>query len=833
MRALLERIAAVAAGTAALVSIVALIGYWGAVAPLYTVRPGLEGMSCVTAVALLLLSAATMPWAAKGRQTTGLLAAAAVAIGVVVLVAHATRGADIVSLRIAHAVFGDVPAPGRMSIGTAVAIILLGIAATQLARRRPRISDTAAGIAVLLSSLALLGYAYGATDLYALWLFHTMGVNTAFAIVALGLASVLGQPDGGWAHAIMLQGDAGRATRRQLLFTLIPPVIGYILVAAATDGTLRLGAAMALFVVLTIAPLIWLILRDGRALAQLDEERRRHESQESAYRATLEDRLATQAQALATSNADRMALVEAASARSEGRYRMLYESIDAGFCIIEMHFDDAGHPVDYHFLEVNAAFERNTGLVDAEGRSIRSMAPELEQHWFDTYGAVARDQRPTRFELPAASLGDRWYDVHAFPLDDPALHRVGILFNDISDRKRAQVALEEVNASLEQRIAAAIAEQEEAQAALRQSQKMEAMGQLTGGVAHDFNNLLTPIIGSLDLIARRAGNSDREKRLIDGALQSAERAKTLVQRLLAFARRQPLQTGPVDIAAVLHGIGELATSTLGAQVAVRVTTPGDLPPALADANQLEMALLNLSVNARDAMPDGGQLTIAARLAAPDERGPAGLAGGGYIVLSVSDTGQGMDQETIARATEPFYSTKGIGKGTGLGLSMVHGLAAQLNGALDIHSELGAGTRIDLWLPIADAAMPDAAAEPAATPVPPRRGSRILLVDDEAAVRLATAAMLQDIGYDVIEASSAHDALRLLGDGIPADILVTDHLMPGMTGTDLARAVGTDWPMLPVLLISGYADVDDVAPDLPRLAKPFRQAQLAKALAGLS
>ena len=834
LKATVERIAAAAAGLAAILSVAALAGYAVGAAPLYTVRPTLQGMSPLTATALLLLSAAALLRFARRYAAIGPLAMVAAAIGVLTLAAHAGWGDDIVSIAVSNALFGEVPVPGRTSIATGWAIVVLAVAAMPFVRRRPRISDTAAAIAVLLSSLALLGYAYGANDLYALRLFHTMGLNTAVAIFALGIGSVLAQAEGGWANAILLHGDAGRATRRQLLFTLLPPVIGYFLVDSATRGSLRIGAAMALFVVLTVAPLIWLILRDGRALAQLDEERRHRDVLEAGHRTALEDRLAVQARELAAANADRLALVEAASARSESRYRMLFETIDAGFCIIEMRYDAAGHPIDYHFVEVNDAFERNTGLADVEGRSMRDIAPDHEQYWFDRYGDVALRRKPIRFDLPAKALGDRWYDVHAFPVDDPALHRVGVLFNDVSDRKRAQVELERVNASLEQRIAAAIAEQQEAQAALRQSQKMEAMGQLTGGVAHDFNNLLTPIIGSLDLISRRPGNSDREKRLIDGALQSAERAKTLVQRLLAFARRQPLQPGPVDVAAVLHGIGDLASSTLGSQVSVLVQAPDDLPPALADANQLEMAILNLSVNARDAMPDGGVLTIAARAAVLDAGNPAGLAAGRYVGVSVSDTGEGMDAETLRRATEPFYSTKGIGKGTGLGLSMVHGLAAQLNGALEIHSEIGAGTRIDLWLPVADAVpSTDPIAVSPGTAPSPRRGGRVLLVDDETIVRLATAAMLQDIGYEVVEAASAGDALRLLKDGVSADILVTDHLMPGMTGADLARAVGNGWPGLRVLLISGYADAEDIAPGLPRLAKPFRQAQLAEALAEIT
>ena len=377
-----------------------------------------------------------------------------------------------------------------------------------------------------------------------------------------------------------------------------------------------------------------------------------------------------------------------------------------------------------------------------------------------------------------------------------------------------------------------ITELKQAQEALRQSQKMEAMGQLTGGVAHDFNNLLTPIIGSLDMLTRRGVGNERERRLIDGALQSAERAKTLVQRLLAFARRQPLQASAVDLSHLIEGMAGLIGSTLGPNIDIRVELADALPPARADANQLEMALLNLAVNARDAMRDGGTLTIRAVRESVREGHRSKLRRGHYVRLSVSDTGIGMDADTLSRAVEPFFSTKGIGKGTGLGLSMVHGLAAQLGGGMSIASEPGRGTQVDLWLPIS--VVPLGAADgDLVAPAPVKTRGRALLVDDEELVRMSTADMLMDLGYDVVEAGSAEDALRLLQEGPTVDLLVTDHLMPGMNGADLARAARVLRPDLPVLIVSGYAEVDGIAPDLPRLTKPFRNAELAERIAGLS
>jgi PAS domain S-box-containing protein len=399
---------------------------------------------------------------------------------------------------------------------------------------------------------------------------------------------------------------------------------------------------------------------------------------------------------------------------------------------------------------------------------------------------------------------------------------------EVTARKQAEEALRELNATLEARIAEAIAEREAAQEALRQSQKMEAMGQLTGGVAHDFNNLLTPIVGALDMLQRKALGGEREQRLILGAMQSAERARTLVQRLLAFARRQPLQPVPVDVAKLVNGMGDLVASTTGPQIKVVVSAPDDLPAATADPNQVEMALLNLAVNARDAMPEGGTLRISADA---EDLGPghrSRLKPGLYLRLSVADTGNGMDEETVTRAIEPFFSTKGVGKGTGLGLSMVHGLASQLGGALTIQSRLGLGTNVELWLPSSAAEL---ATKPRAleNSAPTSSTGTVLLVDDEELVRASTADMLIDLGYAVIEAKSGEEAIRLMERGEGFDLLVTDHLMPGVTGTELARTVRDARPGVPVLLVSGYGERAGLDPNLPRLTKPFRKDELAASL----
>jgi PAS domain S-box-containing protein len=371
----------------------------------------------------------------------------------------------------------------------------------------------------------------------------------------------------------------------------------------------------------------------------------------------------------------------------------------------------------------------------------------------------------------------------------------------------------------------------QAQEALLQSQKLEAMGQLTGGVAHDFNNLLTPIIGSLDMLQRRGIGGKREQRLIHGAYQSAERARILVHRLLAFARRQPLRSVPTDIAALVRDIADLISSTTGPQVTVVLCIENQLPPAFADPHQLEMALLNLSVNARDAMDGAGTITISAthQIIHADEI-PL-LDPGGYIKLTVADTGAGMDEATRARAVEPFFSTKGIGKGTGLGLSMAHGLACQLGGALTIVSAPGEGAAITMWLPEAEHPALETALPERAQQANLRAGNA-LLVDDEEFIRVSTADMLTELGFQVHEAASAEAALLAIEAGYRPDILITDHLMPGMTGVQLAQRVRAHQPETKVLIVSGFAEAEGIDPSLPRLTKPFLQSDLAAAMADL-
>lgn len=374
-----------------------------------------------------------------------------------------------------------------------------------------------------------------------------------------------------------------------------------------------------------------------------------------------------------------------------------------------------------------------------------------------------------------------------------------------------------------------------AEAKLREAQKMEALGQLTGGVAHDFNNLLMVVLGNLGLLRKRLPPDPRVTRLLDGAQQGAERGAALTQRMLAFARRQELRPKPVDLASLVRDVTPLLERSAGPTVRLEARLPDGLPPALVDANQLELALLNLVVNARDAMPEGGTVGITAEAAeAPSKDAPAGLLAGRYLRLRLRDSGAGMDAETLARATEPFFTTKGVGRGSGLGLSMVHGLAQQSGGGLRLTSAPGQGTQVEIWLPRAEqpAAPKDSApAHRGAGETPARR---VLVVDDDPLVAAGTAMILEDLGHEAQVATSAEEALQCLGRGPEPDLVLTDHAMPGMTGLELAERLRRDHPGLPVALATGYAELPAATTAwLPRLNKPYRQEELEEIIRHLT
>ncbi|MET0875796.1 MAG: ATP-binding protein [Tardiphaga sp.] len=449
----------------------------------------------------------------------------------------------------------------------------------------------------------------------------------------------------------------------------------------------------------------------------------------------------------------------------------------------------------------------------------RNIWPDGSVHWVETRARVVR--RP---DGKVRSLVGVCVDITARKTAD--IERDTLLEQLTAER----TALAELTATLEQRVEERsadlmkeVAARERAQEQLRQAQKMETIGQLTGGVAHDFNNLLMAVMGNLELLRKRIPDDPRLHRLIDGALQGAERGASLTQRLLAFARQQDLKAVAVDLGGLLRGMIDLLERSLGPRVALRLNIPDNLPPARIDANQLELAILNLAINARDAMQDGGSIDIKVsehRVCAGD---PA-LQAGDYLKVSVIDNGGGMSPETLKKAIEPFFSTKPVGKGTGLGLSMVHGLAVQLGGTLELSSVVGRGTTATLILPVTTK-----------TPEAPRavdevrhaaRAAVILFVDDDPLIAMSTTEMLEDLGHRVIGVNSGLHALDIIRSEQPIDLMMTDHVMPGMTGVELAAATRQVRPSLPILLATGYADLPEGSQlDLPRLAKPYHQEQL--------
>jgi PAS domain S-box-containing protein len=456
--------------------------------------------------------------------------------------------------------------------------------------------------------------------------------------------------------------------------------------------------------------------------------------------------------------------------------------------------------VGEHFSRFYTEEDRQTGLP---ARALETAAREgrfVHEGW-----RVRKDG--TRF----------WADVVIDPIRDENGNLIGFakITRDVTDRREAQLALEE------------------ARARLVQSQKMETVGQLTGGIAHDFNNLLAVVLGNLDLARKRLPEDPKLRQLIENSLEAAKRGASLTQRMLAFARRQELKMAPVDLPERVRNMAEILQRSIGPDIQINTQFPLRIRPAVVDANQLELAVLNLAVNARDAMPEGGTITIAAHEVRIRPSDPNGLKPGEYVCLSVTDTGEGMDEETLARAVEPFFTTKGIGKGTGLGLSMIHGFAEQSAGRLVLKSVRGQGTTAELCLPVAEATA-QTPSEPQPQAARQRRPSRklcVLVVDDDPLVLMNTTAMLEDLGHEVVEATSGEQALRVLRRPNGVDLVITDHLMPGITGIQLIAAIRSERADLPIILATGYAELQDsTAAAVPRLSKPFVQDDLATAIA---
>ncbi|WP_430911869.1 response regulator [Methylobacterium sp. sgz302541] len=459
---------------------------------------------------------------------------------------------------------------------------------------------------------------------------------------------------------------------------------------------------------------------------------------------------------------------------------------------------------------------------DAEGRFVRLNAGKAQALGRDVAACLGRTEQELAGEAARAAMladaaalaggevahetvadgpkgAERWRHVVRIPLRGPsgAVAHLATVERDVTEQKILE-------------------------ARLRQSDKMQALGTLAGGIAHDFNNLLTAILGSLELVGPKVQDQPRVRRLIDNAAGAAHRGASLTKRLLSFSRSHDLSAASTDVNALIAGMDDLFRRSLGGLVSVEARLAPDAPAAFVDPDQLELAILNLCINARDAMPEGGVVTVStARRRITDD---PEIEAGDYLLVSVADTGTGIPPELLQRVVEPFFTTKPVGRGTGLGLAMVFGLAQHAHGRMTIDSEVGRGTTVDLFLPAAEAGV--AAKEPS-SPEPPvaAKPASILVVDDDAEVRHVTTSFLSSFGYAATEARDATTALSML-DTRAFDMVVADLAMPGMTGVELAEIVRRRWAGLPVLILTGHAEAVRIPDDIPVLRKPFRSSDLA-------
>ena len=532
---------------------------------------------------------------------------------------------------------------------------------------------------------------------------------------------------------------------------------------------------------------------------------------------------------------DRLAELEVsrlALAASEAELRLVADALPMLIGFVD-------RSLTYRFA--NRAYEDWLGLDPAQviGRSVP-----------DVLGAAAAEVRipamqralqgePVRLELewPHVDGRQRFAEIRYLPRirDNGAVDGFHTFVQDVTEQKLAEQRLEQRVASRTADLEREMAIREQAEAALRQSQKMEAVGQLTGGIAHDFNNMLTGVIGGLDIVKRRIadGRFDDLDRFMNAAFTSAQRAAALTARLLAFSRRQSLDPRPTDVNALARSLEDLLRRTIPETVSLRIVTTDGLAPALTDGNQLENAILNLAINARDAMPDGGQLTIETAIVELDDDYAAArpdVKPGRYVMVAVSDTGVGMSADLLAKVFEPFFTTKPIGQGTGLGLSMVYGFAQQSGGHIRVHSQPGEGTSVKLYLPATDTASADDTNRAVAV-VTAGTGQTVLLVEDDVSVRMLVRDVLEELSYTAIEAGNATEAMPILTSDTRIDLMISDVGLPGMNGRQLAEVARTHRGDLPILFVTGYAEnaairAGFLGTNMAMITKPFSLEDLA-------
>ncbi len=797
------------------------LGWMSAHPGLPAIRPDPGGMSPRSAAGIILgglaLGLRAGPALPGLRLASRACAVLLLAASLLFVVGHALAGYDLfVSFLPNPATVGHRHA-GRIAPTSVFCFALLAssmLLSDLKGPRNQRIGDGCALAGLLIAGLPLLGYAYGVHELHSLMAYRAMSPQTALGLFLLFLGCLASEPEQGLTAAITSGQPGARNSRVQLLLVVLVPFgIGLLALRGVREGLLTTGLAMAIVVASTVVSLAVRILRDRSMLDDLESGRSAAVAAQVRLTEELEQRVRERTASLAL---------------SEARLRAYFDNAPEGLLLLRVTPDDRF-------------------VVESISPSLRTMyhlgARDLADITLDTLFLVD----------PVAGMPTQI--AHCLRSGRP--YRVTARREIAGQSRLLDVILAPVPAGPDgDRLIAAslrdVTEAEKREEQLRQSQKMEAVGQLTGGLAHDFNNLLTGITGSLELLRTRiAQNRIGElDRYLDIAQTAADRAAALTHRLLAFSRRQTLDPRSTEVDRVVAGMEELIRRTMGPEIGIEATVEVGLWATLVDANQLENALLNLCINARDAMPSGGRLAIAVSnvvvetiTSASAESAalvdPSGdLPPGNYVRLRVTDNGAGMTPDVMARAFDPFFTTKPIGQGTGLGLSMTYGFVRQSGGHVQIVSVPGEGTAISLYLPRHHALPADAVPALVADPGTATRGETVLVVDDEQAIRTIAVEVLEELGYRTLEAEDAAGGLALLQSNARIDLLVSDVGLPnGMNGRQLADAARLLRPGLNVLFITGYAESTVLGQGgLPHgmqvLTKPFTMDRLTSRVEAL-
>jgi len=813
-----QRLHIVFAAAVLAIAAAVLTGWALDISALKTVLPGLTTMKANTAAGLaagalaLVLQGRSRGWA---RGTAGAASLLALALGALTLCEyglHLDLGID--ELLFADPATTSRPFNGRMSPATALGLVATGLGLGLLGFGSGRKAVTAAHALALVPAavgyLSLAGYAYGIESLYNFGPYVSVALHTGVGLALLAAGMLRVRQDEGWAHGLASQPIAYDVLVRVAALAMVVPFLaGLVVVGGIRAGFYQAQFTPSLFALAAAGALLWLAFRSAHILARAEAEIRLARGQASR---TLDE--------LTRSRAQHEALVEELP-------QLVWTCQPDGRC-------------DY----LSRQWVAYTGIPEAEQLGFEWVtrvihpddADRTLSHWL---GAVAgAHPYDIEYRIRRGDGAYRWFKVRGLHLlaEDGGGYWFGTC-TDIQDIVAAREALAASRDVLEAEVTARTGELMAAEAELRQSQKMEAVGQLTGGLAHDFNNLLTGISGSLEMMQTRLtqGRTTDLGRYIAAAQGAAGRAAALTHRLLAFSRRQTLDPKPTDANRLVAGMEDLIRRTIGPGVALEIVTAGGLWPVLVDPPQLENALLNLAINARDAMPGGGRLTIETANRWLDER-PArerGLTPGQYVSVCVSDTGTGMTPDVAARAFDPFFTTKPIGQGTGLGLSMIYGFVQQSGGQARIYSEPGHGAMICLYLPRhADAAAEPSISEPAPAPQA-LAGQTVLVIDDEPTIVMLVTELLEGLGYASLEAADGPSGVRILQSDARIDLLVTDVGLPGgLNGRQVADAARALRPGLPVLFMTGFAENvvlshGHLAAGMHVVTKPFAMDAMAR------